>query len=384
MATRVDFFGRLDGKTRTPQGGLRVDANLTRTGVFLYRDAAGQIVREYRPPEEVFKADSLETLKLAPLTIGHPASVRTDNYREVTVGVVAENVRARDHFVASDVLVQDKNAIDRVDAGELLELSCGYEVDLDRSSGVTPEGERYDAVQRNIRYNHVALGAKGWGRAGANVRLHVDADDVAVRLDASGNVILDDPGSYSPGMPTLEEEKKRADTAEAERDALKSELDKTKAKLDSTNAELVGAKALGGNLIDPNEIPKIVAARVSLETSARSILGADASFTKKDSKGELVPMTDDEVMTAALAKVAPDVKLDGKSGDYLRARFDAAVESTSREDAAHGDVQRSIDRSIESGGQPQKTRLDDAYAKAEENAKAAAQGGPPAGALVRK
>lgn len=390
MATRVDFLGRLDGKARTPQGGLRVSANLTRTGIFLYRDAKGNTIREYRPADEVFKADSLETLKLAPVTVGHPAAVRTDNFKEVNVGVVAENVRPNGIFVSSDVLLQDKGTIDRADAGELVELSCGYEVDIDRTPGETPEGERYDAIQRNIRYNHVALGPANWGRAGSSVRIHLDAaDDGALRLDDAGNVLLGESDSYSPGMPTLAEETTRADAAESQVTALKSERDKLQAKLDAAAQDLEKARADQRNLIDPKDLPTLIASRVALESSARSVLGTDATFTKKvsaDGKDQEVPMTDDDIKRAVLAKVAPETKLDGKSADYITARFDAAIESASRQDAAHGRLQGSIDRSIAQGGTVTKSKLDAAHEKAAAQAKEDAQGGAPkvAGSLTRK
>jgi len=45
---------RLDGK-RTPQGFLRADAVIARTGVQLYRRGDGTTQREYRPPETVFE-----------------------------------------------------------------------------------------------------------------------------------------------------------------------------------------------------------------------------------------------------------------------------------------------------------------------------------------
>ncbi len=377
MAKRLDFLGRLDGKQRTPQGGLRTSANLTRTGIFLYQDARGETVREYRPPEEVFHADSLDTLKLAPLVVGHPSEVRTDNWRTESVGVVAENVRPNEIYVTADVLVQDGPTIERVDAGELVELSCGYEVEVDRTPGTTPEGEQYDVVQRFIRYNHVGLGPANWGRAGGNVRLHLDGVEY-LRLDSSGDVVLP---PYSPGML---EEKKRADALEAERDALKTENAQLRADAATLQSDLVGARALSGKLVDPAQIPAMVAARVSLETSARTILGASASFTKKDSAGVESSLSDDEVIALALEKADPSFKADGKSADYIRATFDFAVARSSREDAAHAGLQSSIVDVQKAGGTAEKSRLDEAKEKAEADAKAAAQAGPPAGALVRK
>ena len=53
------------------------------------------------------------------------------------------------------------------------ELSCGYKLNLDETPGITPDGQHYDAIQRDIRYNHLAVVQRG--RAG-NARLNMDGD----------------------------------------------------------------------------------------------------------------------------------------------------------------------------------------------------------------
>src|SRR5678816_1356476 len=65
----VGVIGKLE---KTPTGGVRVPARVTRTGVFPYMRADGSIQREYRPASEVFKADSLASLADAAVTVEHP------------------------------------------------------------------------------------------------------------------------------------------------------------------------------------------------------------------------------------------------------------------------------------------------------------------------
>lgn len=382
MAIRVDFQGRIDGRKRTPQGGLRVDANLTRTGIFVYHYDAGdgkgyREVREYRPASEVFKPESLETLKLAPVTIGHPDMVRADNYKDLAVGVVAENVRPREQFVASDLVIQDRKAVDAAESGELVEISCGYEVDVIATPGMTDSGERYDAIQTNIRYNHVALGGANWGRAGADVRLH---------LDSAGNSIVgnhyagdmsnrQDDNDAKAHLDAITTATARADKAEAERDALRLELDAANARLTAVSAELDCVKTDTAKLIDPAKVSELVANRVALETGARAILGADAKFDNQ---------SDSEIVAACLVKADPSLKVDGRSEDYLRARFDMAVESARRSDQAVSDLGKAITAPIVAQGKTEPSRLDKAAAVAAETVRKAATAGAPAGALTRK
>lgn len=180
---RTDFASaRLDAIQRTPQGGLRIAANLTREGVLTYSDGKGATWKEYRPEDEVFAADSLSSLRAAPVTDLHPQKLVTaDSWRTDAVGHVCDDVARDGQFVTATVIVQDAAEVVRIDAGERKEVSCGYECDVDKTPGTTPTGERYDAVQRNIRYNHVALGPVGWGRAGPEVSLRMDGAAIEVQ-----------------------------------------------------------------------------------------------------------------------------------------------------------------------------------------------------------
>src|SRR5690606_10908963 len=85
--------------------------------------------------------------------------------------------------LAADIVIHDPSP---VDAGKK-ELSCGYEVTFDETPGVSPEGERYDAIQTSIKPNHLALVFRG--RAG-NARLNLDAADEAAN-NLEGNSIMD-------------------------------------------------------------------------------------------------------------------------------------------------------------------------------------------------
>jgi uncharacterized protein len=178
---------RLDGK-RTPQGFLRADAIIARTGVQTYKRADGSLQREYRPPSTVFHPDALNSFSLAPLTLGHPpVPVSAQNAKVYAVGTTGEIVARKDSkYVATKVLITDPAAIEAVERGDARELSCGYECDLDMRPGISPEGERYDAVQTAIRGNHVAILAHG--RAGPEVRLQLDADDHPLKLDRNDAV----------------------------------------------------------------------------------------------------------------------------------------------------------------------------------------------------
>ncbi|MGB1276011.1 MAG: DUF2213 domain-containing protein, partial [Nannocystaceae bacterium] len=60
---------------------------------------------------------------------------------------------------ANEALVEvmtDKATIEAIESGKR-QVSNGYMADYDMTPGVTPDGQEYDAVQRNIRGNHIAI-----------------------------------------------------------------------------------------------------------------------------------------------------------------------------------------------------------------------------------
>lgn len=187
MVTSLRYdFAPITKSDKTDEGFLRVWCKAARTGVQTYRRADGTIIREYRPPEEVSKPESLATYGLKSVTLLHPpVAVNSTNRKDYDKGTSGSQVNYTDGFVSVALVVKDQDAIDTIERGDATEVSAGYRVDYDPTPGITPEGERYDGIQRNIRVNHIAIVPKG--RAGPEVRLlldHLDAAD-GVAVDAS-------------------------------------------------------------------------------------------------------------------------------------------------------------------------------------------------------
>jgi hypothetical protein len=165
-------MGELQAPVKREDGTIRADARLTRSGVFLYRNSDGSLRREFRPPSEVFDAASLESLRMVPVTMDHPRfAVDASNARKFAVGTTGQDVRQDGSYVRSTIAVNDQASITQMEAGKN-QLSCGYHCTLDFTEGVTEDGERYDAIQRGIVYNHVAIVDRG--RAGPDVNARID------------------------------------------------------------------------------------------------------------------------------------------------------------------------------------------------------------------
>lgn len=181
--TRYDR-SRLGRAQRTSLGGARVPARVARTGVLTYRNPDGSVRRELRLPEEVFHPDSLATLDGVPVIdiSDHTGMVTPSTFRKVALGHAGCVRQDGDSFVAAELNISDGAALAKIDAGERADVSAGYTCKLDMTPGVW-KGEAYDCVQREIRYNHVALCPPNGGRSGPEVGLRLDAGGAVSNVD---------------------------------------------------------------------------------------------------------------------------------------------------------------------------------------------------------
>lgn len=339
--SRLDF-GQLEKPVRTPQGGIRAPAYLTRAdAVFVYYRADGTVIREFRPAAEVFREDSLQSLVGAPVTDRHPpVMVTSANFKQYASGHVGDSVRQDGERVAADVIIQDGGLLEAVERRDRVEVSCGYTCEIEESPG-EHNGERFDRIQRNIRYNHVAIVERG--RAGG---------DVSLRLDSSENVL-------APSGPEQPKERQyamkpsiRIDGVEyplttdaeitaavsafnrydgrltAELATLRKDAEETKGRLDAANKEAKEAKDKLAAETKPERLDALVSERFQLRADAETVLGKEA---------KLDGLSDRDVMVKAVAHAMPETKLDGLSDDRLRGMFHGVVGTAKRKAAEDPD-----------------------------------------------
>ncbi len=324
---------------RDDRGGLLVPSNPTRAGIFVYRNPDGTERRELRPPEEVFSPDSLATLSGVPVTEGHPPKkITSATWRNYAVGHVVEQGR-RDggDLVAAPLYVADEGPAAKVESGELVELSCGYSMEYEATPGVY-EGQKYDGIQKKIRYNHVALLPAGRARGGASLRLHMD--ETGEDTVSEGEYL--DTSATFPRM-TLEEAIKKVQELQARCDAL-----------EASNTQLISRCDAAEQAADPKALASKVAAAVKLRKDAKAILGKDLPDAA----------TDEEVMLAVIQHRSPGFKPESLTYP-LQARFDSEVDCYAREQA--GKVVKAT--VTDAGSQPLEGTFDSRMAKAQKEAR---------------
>jgi hypothetical protein len=180
---------------QTAEGWWRVWGFAARAGnVQEYPERPAALRRQYRPPEEVFSEASLATWKGAPVVVLHPQErgeplplLSSESVKRLTEGSVFEVRPLPAHnLVMVGMLITGSEAIGHVERADgYRELSAGYLRLQVPEPGLAPDGTEYDAVQRNITINHVALVPEA--RAGQQARYR-GATDASQRGNKENNM----------------------------------------------------------------------------------------------------------------------------------------------------------------------------------------------------
>jgi hypothetical protein len=203
---------------------------------------------------------------MTPVTYDHPPSLLdSTNTKLYQTGYSGSKVHYSNGFVEVCLTITDADSIEKINRGDATELSAGYKVDYDPTPGVTPEGEAYDGIQRNIRVNHIAVVPRG--RAGPEVRLLLDrmdaADAVAIDPDFPLARPAQSPTNPSPRMATVKLDgleielpsdaatavqsyvrdlERRVDAAKATETELRTALDSVQSDLKASSQEKADAE----------------------------------------------------------------------------------------------------------------------------------------------
>ena len=328
----------IDGSVNVTDRGLVALAKAARTGIQEYLGSEmGKpempIVRVYRPADEVFHADALASFSHAPITMDHPAEpVTPDNIKQYEVGEVSTAAKVEGGWVSLPLIVKHRDAIDAVQNGKN-QLSAGYSCNIDWTAGVTADGESYDAIQRNIRINHLAI--VDAARAGPDARIGdswgaspikpgdapITQADKRENTMSTVNVVLGDKAVAvaTADAPAVEAFKadaaKKLDDAKAAHDAAMAAKD---AELAAKDAEI---DALKGKVLEGAALDAAVAARGDLIAKARAI----APDVKTDG------LSDAAIRKAVVTAVLGDA-VKGKADAYIDARFDILAEDAEKVD----------------------------------------------------
>ncbi|EAR8162901.1 DNA primase [Salmonella enterica] len=192
-----------------------------------------KIYQLWRHPDELKK--SAATFNNIPLLSIHTPDFPGDPPREYRVGVTHSNADFDGTYLTNGLSVWDDSAIAGIETEEQEELSSSYQYVADMTPGVTPNGEPYDGIMRDIIGNHVALVEKG--RAGSDV-LVADSLPPELKQMARAKNILDALKPFLAADADLKEVEEKVKEKLDEEDEKREEDDlKKKAERDKEEAE---------------------------------------------------------------------------------------------------------------------------------------------------
>ncbi|MEX3929752.1 DUF2213 domain-containing protein [Paraburkholderia sp. BR10936] len=362
-------------RVQHPDGFVTVPARVARTGVQFYRafelDMTDgdpmRVIGVYRPPEEVFAPASMATYSGTPITNEHVGRVTPKNWKEKAVGTVVAPHRDG-IYVGADLIFQSQDALDAIDAGKK-QLSATYDATLDWTAG-THEGMAYDAVQRDIRINSVALVRAA--RCGAACSI-ADAEMPGANAMSTRRIVVD-------GIP-LELD----DVAAATVEKLQSQLSQAQATIETQKTALASTVRYGEAQLTVSN-PSAIQAVIDDQATRIAQLGKDAMTPEQRDA-----MVADWVKTLDHAKrLMPKIVTDGKTCAAIRREvvasmydarkplIDAVLSGKSLDDADEASIRTAFAVLASSAAEPAPRRSDpvaDALTASMRAEDAAAKGG---------
>jgi hypothetical protein len=176
---------------------------ISKEGVFEYGGATlaaagldadpSRMYRVYRPASELSSQECIDSFKLIPWIDDHamlgdkPGMIPAE--QKGIEGIIGEDVFFEDGYLYGNIKVFSEKMAGTIDRGKK-DLSAGYRCNYRFESGIF-NGEEYDAIQFDIRGNHLALVAEG--RMGKEVSVLDHAELLTITIDSKEFALMSDP-----------------------------------------------------------------------------------------------------------------------------------------------------------------------------------------------
>lgn len=348
----------------TEDGYLTATPRVARIGIQLYKGIElgrkdMDTVRVWRPEVEVMHKDAMASIAHRPITNDHPSEpVTAGNWKKYAVGQAGDEVARDGDFIRVPLALMDAGVISDFRDGKK-QLSLGYVSQIEWRKGTTEQGDDYDAVQSNIRVNHIAVvkAARGGpklaigdqqitgvndeqqentmtGTNTATVSLDlrtvdVDGHSIQVVGDIAASVVLRRLRSLEEQATDLrtkyEGEVTKTKKGETDHATVVSDLT---TKLNAKDAQVVTLeKQLGDSAMTPAKLDALVKDRALVVGKARAVLGTALVVDGKsiddirkqvvDAKiGDAAKAWSADSIAASFATLTKDVADGGGTDDY--------------------------------------------------------------------
>jgi len=339
LVFNLDYSKKSNFKVDETTGFLHAKARVTRSGVFDYYTEDGDLIREYRSPEEVFDEKSIQSLQLKPITNDHPGEMITvDNIKDFQIGTVGEDIKKDGDFLDANIIITDKEmvqtSVNRKKMNLPIELSCGYSCDVLPDMGIHDKDGWYTHKQHKIRYNHLSIVDKA--RAGRDVKIldklqnnnkkelkmsekvqfvRKSVDVNSFKIDAITKVIDEDSLELTNTLSS------KLDEAVDIITKTNKDKDELQGKFDQANETIASLKEKVDSLSDINspQVASMIKARNDVEKIAKEL--------KVDCDGKDIKT----IKCDCIISISKNADMKDKTDDYINARFDSITELINEE-----------------------------------------------------
>jgi hypothetical protein len=327
---------------KTPDGFLRCPARLLAERVMPYlrsevEEQGEGTINLFVRGDSISTPEALRSLEGAPLVAGDHIWMTPETARGRAVGAIAGSPRWEPPYLVADLLVTDPEAIQKIEAGELPEISAGYTAEVLSQPGEF-NGSPYDAEQTQLRFNHIAIIPAGHGRAGADVRILNQKKEaimpvriqlkntktfINVEEEAANAIAAEETASAASleeTMGQLEEKSGQMAALQEEVDTLKGELSVYKEKLD----ELLSTEALEhaamGMVAEQTEAADMIENSTVLNEKGEEM----AEEEKKEFANSIRSLWGEQLQVRVLNSLG--VKTEGMSSEEVRGAYKANLQ----------------------------------------------------------
>lgn len=170
-----------DTKWRVDNDGfLRITCCILKTDVleYLKSEVPSEMLTDNNDTNEVINEfidvnnidlDVLKSLEGKPVIVGEHEWQNVADNNPVGSIAGAPSIKGGQELLV-DVLITDPEVIKQIESKELIEISAGYDAELNAKQG-TYNGKDYSLVQVPTNFNHILLLPSGRGRCGQDVRI---------------------------------------------------------------------------------------------------------------------------------------------------------------------------------------------------------------------
>jgi len=299
-------------------------------------------VNMYVPLDEIVASDALRSLEGMPIVAGDHTWMTPELISDYSMGNVSGTPVVEGGSLICNILVTNPEAIAAIENGKIGEISAAYRAETEFVNGTWNE-QTYDAVQRGLRFNHIAVIPKGHGRGGSEVRIlnkkqedvntmsdekkkvrvklrntgkYVNVDeDVAPDIEAEADAGEAKTAGMDDKISTLEGKNADLEALQAEIEELKGELSVYKEKLDQLLSEESVEAAAEGMVAETGEAEDIV------ENAIPEPEEEDKKKEATEFKNALRKLHGTKLHNAVLTAIG--VKTEGMSPEAMRGAFKA-------------------------------------------------------------